>query len=196
MIASADGRAVVDGRSVPLGHPVDRALLRELRTHADVILVGAQTLGAERYATLLDPEQRERRIAAGLSPHPIVATISRALDVPEVPLLSEPEVPFVVYTQAEGDGPGNVRRLQSVTAAAVLGDLGDAGILCEGGPRLLREVVADGLLDDLLLTVSPLLAGGDAPTIITGEPFAEPFAMSLAAVNRADNHVFLHYKAR
>src|SRR5512133_1228594 len=66
MIASADGRATVAGTSVGLGHPADRALLRELRTAVDAILVGTGTLRAEGYAHLLDDDQRERRAAAGL----------------------------------------------------------------------------------------------------------------------------------
>src|SRR3954463_2825306 len=45
--AAADGRAPIQGRSVALGHPADRALLRELRTGADAILVGAATMAAE-----------------------------------------------------------------------------------------------------------------------------------------------------
>jgi hypothetical protein len=68
MIASADGRVAVEGRSVGLGHPADRALLRELRTAVDAILVGTGTLRAERYANLLDDDQRAHRAAAGLSP--------------------------------------------------------------------------------------------------------------------------------
>ena len=90
MIASADGRAAVQGRSVGLGHPADRALLRELRTAVDAILVGAGTLRAERYANLLDEEQRTHRLAGGLEPEPVVATVSRRLDLPtDIPLLAE-----------------------------------------------------------------------------------------------------------
>lgn len=194
MIASIDGHAVLEGRSVPLGHPTDRTLLRELRTAVDVILVGTHTLASERYATLLDPEQRERRVDAGLAPHPLVATISRELEVPDVPLLHE-DVPFVVYTESAGDGPGIVRRLPELTIRSVIEDLGAQAILCEGGPRLLREVVSTGLLDDLLLTISPLLAAGDQPTILTGEPFPSPVKLRLAEVSRADDHLFLHYTA-
>ncbi|HWI21356.1 MAG TPA: dihydrofolate reductase family protein [Baekduia sp.] len=193
MIASADGHAVLEGRSVPLGHPVDRALLRELRTACDVILVGSSTLVAERYATLLDADQRAHRVAQGLSPHPIVATISRSLDMPHVPLFDE-DVPVVVYTEAGGDGPGEIRRLEKVTVEAVVGDLGDGAILCEGGPMLLRELIAAGLVDDLLLTVAPLLGGGAPRTILGGPPFDQPVGMSLQGVQHADDHLFLHYR--
>src|SRR4051794_41499044 len=76
MIASADGRAAVGGSSAPLGHPVDSALLRELRTAVDAILVGTGTLRAERYANLLDDDQRERRAARRPGRRPPLAPLA------------------------------------------------------------------------------------------------------------------------
>jgi len=202
MIASIDGRASVDGRSVALGAPADRELLRELRTAADVILVGAGTLAAERYANLLDAEQRARRVAGGLSPHPLIATVSRRLELDRgIPVLSEPGTPVRVYTEAAGEVPGaEVRHFDagSLTLPAVLRDLaaGDERcVLCEGGPRLLRTLIAEGSLDDLLVTVSPLLVAGDAPGMLTGPELPGPPRLGLRAVHRSGDHVFLHYAA-
>ncbi|HEV7494576.1 RibD family protein [Baekduia sp.] len=208
MVATVDGRAAVQGRSVALGHPADRALLRELRTAADAILVGSGTLAAERYANLLDDEQRARRVADGRPPHPLVVTLSRELTLPlalDVPLFDEPGVPIVVFTYAGEDVaapvlgaelevvrlPAEVPLLASALVA--LGARGVRSVLCEGGPTLLARLVLEGGLDDLLLTVSPLLAAGDAPTILDGAPFAEPARLALRDVHRADDHVFLHY---
>ncbi|HYF24643.1 MAG TPA: dihydrofolate reductase family protein, partial [Baekduia sp.] len=175
MIASLDGRAAVEGRSVRLGHPADRQLLRELRTAADAVLVGTRTLAAERYANLLDDDQRELRRADGRPEHPVIATVSRKLELPlDVPLFAE-DVPVQVYTEADGLAPtrgADVRtaRLQPLTLPGVLEHLGrERGartVLCEGGPHLLRELVAQDGLDDLLLTVAPLLAAGDAPRVL------------------------------
>ncbi len=161
MIASVDGRAAVAGRSVGLGHPADRALLRELRTASDAILVGTRTLAAERYANLLDPDQRAHRRAAGLPDHPVVVTVSRKLAVPDIPLLHE-AVPVVVYTEAAGDAPPGVevRPLAPLTIPALLEDLDQELVLCEGGPALLREVAVQGCLDDLFLTVVAAARGG------------------------------------
>jgi riboflavin biosynthesis pyrimidine reductase len=206
MVATVDGRAAVQGRSVALGHPADRALLRELRTAADAILVGSGTLAAERYANLLDDEQRARRVADGRPPHPLIVTLSRALALPAgVPLFEEPGVPVVVFTYA-GDEVATpvlgadleVVRLSAeapllASTLVALGERGVRSVLCEGGPTLLRRLVADGALDDLLLTVSPLLAAGGAPTILDGEPLAVPAGLALRDVHRAENHVFLHY---
>jgi riboflavin biosynthesis pyrimidine reductase len=68
-------------------------------------------------------------------------------------------------------------------------------VLCEGGPTLLREVVAGGCLDDLVLTVAPLLVAGDAPRIVEGPELPEPARLHLREVHRAGDHVFLHYGA-
>jgi riboflavin biosynthesis pyrimidine reductase len=206
MVATVDGRAAVQGRSVALGHPADRALLRELRTAADAILVGSGTLAAERYANLLDDEQRARRVADGQPPHPLVVTLSHELALPrDVPLLDEPDVPILVFTYAgeeiavpEVGAELEVVRLSPdvpllPAALIALGERGVRGVLCEGGPTLLRRLVVDGGLDDLLVTVSPLLAAGDAPTILDGAPLVDPARLALRDVHRADDHVFLHY---
>jgi riboflavin biosynthesis pyrimidine reductase len=205
MIASVDGRIAVEGRSVGLGHPADRAVLRELRTAVDAILVGTGTLRAERYANLLDDEQRAHRAAAGLEPEPIVATISRRLDLPgDIPLLAEPTARVQVYTEADGEVPSQgawvaVHRFDpgQLTMPAVLEHLrterGARTILCEGGPRLLREMVAADCVDDLMLTLAPMLVAGDAPTPLGGALLDPPAALALRDIRRADDHLFLHY---
>jgi riboflavin biosynthesis pyrimidine reductase len=205
MIASADGRAAVGGRSVALGHPADRALLRELRTAADAILVGTGTLRAERYANLLDDEQRARRTAAGLEPEPVVATISRSLDLPtDIPLLAEPTARVQVYTEADGEVPSRgawvaCQRFApgELTIPAVLAHLraerGAQVVLCEGGPRLLREVVAADCVDDILLTLAPMLVAGDEPTVLRGPALDPLVGLTLRDVHRAGDHLVLRY---
>lgn len=207
MVATADGRASVSGRSAGLGNDADRALLRELRAEADAILVGTGTLAAERYANLLDDEARERRLAEGRPAHPVVATVSRrlALPVDDAPVFGEAGVPIVAFAEAGDDvaaPPDVAAQLEVVTLPApltlraVLDGLrrrGVHGVLCEGGPSLLRRLVAEGLLDDLCLTVSPLLAAGDAPTVLEGDALPDPARLALRDVHRADDHLFLHY---
>jgi riboflavin biosynthesis pyrimidine reductase len=70
---------------------------------------------------------------------------------------------------------------------------GVCAVTCEGGPRLLRALVARGVIDDLLLTVAPLLVAGDGPASLDGEELAPPSRMTLQALCRADDHLFLHY---
>jgi riboflavin biosynthesis pyrimidine reductase len=109
MIESADGRATVAGTSSPLGHPADTALLRELRTAVDAILVGTGTLRAEAYAHVLDDDQRARRVARGLEAQPLVAggCVDHYL-VTVAPLLAAGPAPRIL----EGDALAPPARLR------------------------------------------------------------------------------------
>jgi len=207
MVASVDGHATVDGRSGGLGNPADRAIFRGLRERADALLVGPTTLNRERYSTTLDPDQRERRVAAGRNPEPLLATVSRSLAIErDLPLFQEDVLRVAVYT-ASDEQPDwdpervDVVRLDPATPATALRDLHDRGIAhvnCEGGPTLLAGLVRDGLLDELLLTVSPLLVGSD-PTlgnllpIVHGSVGDQPRSLELRGVWRSDDMLFLHY---
>jgi riboflavin biosynthesis pyrimidine reductase len=76
-------------------------------------------------------------------------------------------------------------------------DHGVRGVLCEGGPSLLSRLVAEGGLDDLLLTVAPLAVGGDGPGILQGDVLGPPAPrLSLRDVHRSEDHLFLHYGLR
>ena len=68
MVASADGRAALDGRTGALGSEADTLLLTELRALADAVLLGTGTLRAEGYARLVARPRAasRRRVAAGL----------------------------------------------------------------------------------------------------------------------------------
>ena len=100
MVATADGRAALDGRTEDLGAEADLELLLELRAIADAVLVGTGTLRAEGYARLVgSPERRARRRAAGLAEDPLAVVISRRFDIPwEAGLFQAPEQPVLVYT--------------------------------------------------------------------------------------------------
>ena len=204
MIASIDGQATVAGRSGGLGHPVDRALMRGLRASADAVLVGAATVRAERYARLFDAEDVAARIAAGLSERPPLVVATRAGDVPwDVGVFGEPESSVVVATGTAVEVPAGaaaaVEVLLEADARAVLEHLAQSRaaslVVCEGGPRLLSALVAAGLLDDLILTVAPLVVGGVGPALLTGPALEPPARLALAAAWRSDNHLFLHYTA-
>jgi riboflavin biosynthesis pyrimidine reductase len=208
MIASVDGRAQVHGRSVALGHPADREVFRELRAAADAVLVGSRTIEAERYADLLDEHQREHRRRNGLSAEPILATVSRHLDIDTgVPVFNEPQTHIQLYTEVEGELTGCDARIDfhrfapgTLNFPAILahlrGEHGVRGVTCEGGPHLLRELIVQDCLDDLVLTVAPLLVGGDALMTLAGPPLGELIKLSLPDVHRAEDHLFLHYRPR
>lgn len=202
MIASVDGRATVGGTSRALGHTEDRDLLRGVRAAADAVLAGTATIGAEGYARLLDVKPRARRVAAGRPAHPLVVTVTRSGDVPwDAPVFAEPDTPCRIFSRVPLTPPASavgcvVTRVRDADLGLVLATLaadGVASVACEGGPALLRALLSAGLVDDLLLTVAPLLVAGSGPTSLAGDELAPPPRMRLADVHRVDDHLFLHY---
>ena len=208
MVASADGRAAVEGHAAGLSSPADRTHYRSLRTASDACLVGPSTLVIESYSTLLDPHQRETREGLGLSAEPLLATISRRLDpeLAKLEIFNIPGRPVRVYTESDDEFPackGDVEVIRfaagSLTPAAVVDDLqglGVASLLCEGGPTLLGGMFEAGLVSDLFLTLSPQVVGGDAPAIVEAPTFEPPVAMKLRSVGRSGDSLFLHYAVR
>jgi riboflavin biosynthesis pyrimidine reductase len=205
MVASADGRAAVEGHAAGLSSPADRTHYRSLRTACDACLVGPSTLVIESYSTLLDPHQRELREGLGLAPEPLLATISRRLD-PELAgleIFNIPGRPVRVYTESDDEFPaceGDVEVVRfaagELTPDSVLDDLKGLGVkslLCEGGPRLLGGMFEAGLVSDLFLTLSPQVVGGEAPAIVEAPTFEPPVAMELCSVGRSGDSLFLHY---
>ncbi|MDQ6749146.1 MAG: dihydrofolate reductase family protein [Actinomycetota bacterium] len=207
MVASADGRAALQGRSGGLGNPADRELFHELRTAADAIMVGSGTLRTERYGRFVrDPERRARREAAGRAPDPIGCVVSRSLRVPfDIPLFDDPESTIVVYTSSEGElGPCAARVLvtrlpaSELTLTSVLrrlrSDHGVRSVLCEGGPTILGALLAESLVDELFLSLAPKLAGGGSDlTTVEGPGLAEPVELEVAWALESQGCLFLRY---
>ncbi|WP_125609748.1 pyrimidine reductase family protein [Specibacter cremeus] len=207
-IASLDGAATLGGRSGGLGNAADQRVFGLLRRHADVIVVGAGTVRAEGYGgPLLPAEARAWRTSRGLPAHPPLAIVSGTLNLdPGMPVFTQAPVrPLVITTAAAA--PGRVAALAPVadvvTAGAAtidigvliaeLGARGLARIHAEGGPSLLGSFQAAGRVDELCLTLSPVLVGGNAPRIAAGPPGAAPESMELAHILRAGSMLFLRY---
>lgn len=194
MVATVDGRATVDGNSTAIGGAGDRRMFAELRAIADAVLVGTGTLRAEPYGRLVRSEERRaRRVAAGLAEDPTAVLWSRALDLPwDAPLFSIPEQPVVIVCDAEGPVPEVAAPVTLVPAPSLRVLRGRFGVLlCEGGPRLNRELLGEGLLDDLFLTLGPVLGGEAVPGIVDGTfPRAD---LTLRWVVRHGDELLLRY---
>ncbi len=183
MITSIDGATAVDGRSGALGGPADKAVFRALREVPDVILVGAETVRTEGYGPVrLGDDARQRRRDLGRSEVPLLAIVSGSLTLdPDAPMFSEAEGATLVLTSENAD-PVRRRRLESVAevhtvgetrvsmtmALSLLGRLGIACVLCEGGPTLNAQLLAQDLVDEWCQTTSPMLVGGESSRSAVG----------------------------
>jgi riboflavin biosynthesis pyrimidine reductase len=197
-VSTLDGRAALDGSTRPLGGPADLEMLLSLRAVADAVLIGPGTVRAEGYGRLVGPARR--------ADVPPAVLISRRFDIPwEAGLFAAADQPVIVYGPPDAHDPPDVAapvevvRLEECTPAAALADLRSRGVralLSEGGPTLFRGFLADGYVDELFLTLTPLMTGDEAETaIVSGARLADPVRMALHWVLRADEELFLRYRA-
>jgi riboflavin biosynthesis pyrimidine reductase len=212
MVSTVDGRATIGGRSGPISDRADRELFHGLRTAADAILVGAGTVRTERYGRIIRDEERRRlRAERGLSDEPLACIVSGrlALDI-DIPLLGDPQARVVIVTPSPASLPATAAHVEYVRAereghldlAAALSELrsrfGVQLLLCEGGPHLSLALVAAGLLDELFISLSPRLAGGEAASgealrILAGPELERPLELGLLGALEYDSQLFLRY---
>lgn len=210
MVGGLDGSAAIGGRVSALSTAPDAELFIAMRTVADVVLVGAETIRREGYGPLKLPAHRaESRLAQGRPASPRLAVVSRSLNLDWAgrafvdPAL---EGRAIVVT-CEAADPERLQRARDVAEVVMAGDervepalalqeLADRGhrvVLSEGGPTWLGELVAAGLLDELCLTVSPLMGGDMLPVSVT-PPGAGLVRLSLRHVLRDGDTLFLRYE--
>lgn len=187
VVASLDGAATgADGGSRSISTPADRAVLVVLRRAADVVLVGAATAAAEGYRPARTP----------------VAVVSTALGIDlAAPLHTDPSTLLLTTAAAPVDRrraarcevvvlPGGADGVDPAAVVAELARRGMPRVLCEGGPRLLGALVTAGLLDELCLTVSPVVLAGAAARVAASST-AVPTGMALRSLCEDGGTLFL-----
>jgi riboflavin biosynthesis pyrimidine reductase len=160
---------------------------------------------AEQYDALrLDEDRRAWRRTRGLPEFPLMVVVSAALDLdPEQLVFSDAPIRPLVVTRKGGTPPPGLAEVaeiievgdDSVDLAAMVAGLharGATQLLCEGGPHLLGALVAADLIDEMCLTVSPVLTGGGAGRIAAG-PEGPPRRMALRGVLSEEDMLFLRY---
>ena len=204
MIATADGRATVAGRTGPIANRADYELFHALRARVDAVMVGAETVRVEGYGRLIvEAEARAARERDGLARDPLAVLVTRSARLPgDVGLLAAPENPVVVLTPSpDAELPptrATVRYLRDELEAGVRRlrtELGVRSVLCEGGPALLGDLARAGLVDELHLVIAPMLAAGPDPlTIVAGAGIDPPAALELLSIHESGGYLFLRYR--
>ena len=209
MVSSADGAANLDGASAPLSSDTDRRLFALLRTLSDVIIAGAATVRTERYkpARLQEPW---RYLRDGRTPTPPIAVVTARLDLdPASPLITEAPAYARTIVITTADAPADRRAelarhadvvvageetVDLKAAVSALAERGHRRMLAEGGPHLLAQLLEARLMDELCLTIGPLMAGPGASRIVAGAlPTAPPLPLTLAHVLEDDGFLFCRY---
>ena len=209
-VTSPDGAAYVNGKSKGLGSDGDMRVFGILRVLADVVLVGARTATIENYK----PARRRPGLASLRTGRPATATIaltSRTLGDIDLssPLFTDTPLDARTIVITCTGSPAGIRaeaatvadvivagedNIDLTAALATLADRGLSRVLCEGGPHVLGQVAAAGLLDELSLSISPTLAGPGASRIIAGPELSDARPMTLAQVLTEDGFLFCRYR--
>lgn len=207
-IQTLDGAVTRDGVSGGLNNADDKLVFDTLRMLCDVIVVGAGTVRAEGYSGVrVGDEDAAWRVANGLAAQPPVALVTSRLDfAPSHPFFSDAVVRPIVITSAAS--PAGARRaLADVADVIVCGEervepdrlvaeltaRGLPQMLCEGGPQLFGALLEADRVDEICLTLSPVLESGPAGRIARGEA-ATAREMSLLHVLTAGDMLFLRYE--
>ena len=185
IIATADGRATIAGRTGPIANRADYELFHALRTRVDAVIVGAETVRVESYGPMDAP----------------AVLVTRSARVPaDVGLLKAPEQPRDRAHPVAGRRAAALRRAGQLPArpawrracAGCGPSTGSRSIDCEGGPQLFGDLLRAGLVDELHLVIAPKLVGGDDPvTLLRGagaRAAARPRAALAARVGRLPVH--------
>jgi riboflavin biosynthesis pyrimidine reductase len=179
-------------------------MLARLRTRFDAVMIGAGTMRAERYGRVVaNQEQRERRERIGLPHDPLMVIVSGRLDLPwDAPLFTDGgEV--LLFTGDDGEPPETATTVEVVRAEAGRVDMTEAvrylreergvrAVLCEGGPRLHSQLQAQGIADELFLTIAPKLVGA-GNTILEGA-LPEVAELELAWLLQEGSELFARYR--
>jgi 5-amino-6-(5-phosphoribosylamino)uracil reductase len=203
-VTTVDGAAAVDGSSTAINDADDRAMFQAMRAAPDFILVGAETVRSEDYGPVdLDDARRKARLEAQLEETPHLTIVTRSLDLePDARVFSDPKRRVTVLTTEEAPVDratalaevADVVRLKATSPDDILRYMRKARVvLCEGGPSLMGQFIAAGLVDEMALTVAPLLAAGRSPRMAHGPAADPPLGMRLDRVLYGDRSLFLRY---
>jgi riboflavin biosynthesis pyrimidine reductase len=181
MVASIDGSTVIDSNSRALSSKTDQEVLLTLRDLADVILVGAATVRIEGYGPPRKAGQR-------------VGVVSRTGNVDVTSPLFTSGAGFLIIP--EDAPPTSVDAVRAgvgeVDFAGALGQLRADFVQAEGGAQLNGALSTADVIDEINLTISPQLAGGDGPRVTSGSVQMSR-RMRLAHVLEDDGFLFTRY---
>jgi len=208
MIATADGRATINGRAGHIANRADYELFHATRARMDGIMVGAETIRVESYGrTINNAEARERREREGRPPDAVTVLVTRSGNLPaDVGLLRAPQNTVIVLTPSEdaelpAEAAATVRYVREADIATglrrVREEYGVESLVCEGGPNVNATLLPAGLIDELHLVYAPKLGGGNDPlTILSGPELDPPIELELLSLHESGGYLFSRYAVR
>ena len=215
MAVSLDGKiSTRDGAGPRFTSEADGIRLREVRSHADAILVGAGTIIADDPTFTEHGKYKDLRLQQGLAPNPIKVVVSGSGSVPETARMFQPNGASALVFTTERIPPNRLASLQEVAEVHCVGEttvnfrrvveiLGKEyqvkQLLIEGGGQVNFDVFRAGLIDEVYLTLCPKIIGGrDVTTSVEGDGFnfLDIVDVELLDQRAVGSEMFLHYRVQ
>jgi riboflavin-specific deaminase-like protein len=212
---TADGKLAPATRHfIPFGSKRDQDLLFELRSRADAVMSGARTIGRDVKLSPGAAKYRRRRLQHGLAEYNLRIVVSGSGSIsPQADFFRYKSAPGLVLT-TERISRGKLRQLEAVAdEVKVCGqdevDFEEAlrwlrrkwnvkRLLCEGGGEVNEGLFRADLVDEVYVTLCPLIFGGrTAPTLSDGigfERLADAPQFALKSAQRVGDELFLIYR--
>jgi 2,5-diamino-6-(ribosylamino)-4(3H)-pyrimidinone 5'-phosphate reductase len=212
---TVDGK-VSTAKQTPSGFTsaFDKHRLLEIRSLGDAVMVGRNTLQIDQMSMgLPDETLRRARVLRGQSEFPIRVVISNSGVVPislnifkhqfsPIVIYSTARMPAINQTELQGKAELHLNPTEPLNLSEVLDDLYERHkvrtIVCEGGPSLAKALAKLDAVDELFLTIAPILAGGtDAPGILgpPGDFLPTSRFYRLETIKVEARECYLHYVA-
>ena len=204
MVVTVDGATAFSGGATGINDADDRGLFLALRSVADVVLTGARTVVSENLGPIrMSEEMAAYRSRAGRDSDPTLAILSRSLDIdPAHRVFSDQQRRPTILTE-KGADPDRLMRLADVADLVLSDRLDGAGIvdalgshpiiLCEGGPTVNAQLLAADVVDEVNLTVSPLVVLGMSKRLASGSELENPIEMRVDRGWMGDHSLFLRF---
>ncbi len=215
---TADGKIAPANRAFkPFSSKADQELLMELRTSADAVMAGARTV--DLYPVNLGPggkQRREKRRQLGLNEYNLRVVVSGAGTIdPDAEIFKHRFSPIIILT-SERILKRSLRLLQKVADEVKICGQDEVDfpqalrwlrakwnvkrLLCEGGGGINEGLFRAGIVDELYLTICPVIFGGEsAPTLADGvgiECLADAAKLQLKSQRRVGDELFLVFRAK
>jgi riboflavin-specific deaminase-like protein len=202
-VQSMDGKAAIGGKASGLGTDTDRGAMRTLRSRADAVMVGGGTVRAERLSLSLDAEDTRA------VPRAVILTNSGDLRLEKNLVRDRRQDVLVLLPEGAENGAeerlarlAETRRVSATESGTIdagraleilKADYGVNVLLCEGGPTLNRALIDAGLVDELFLTIAPVLVGAQDTEGLGSPPQQPPRSLRLISSQVAGDEMFLRY---
>jgi riboflavin-specific deaminase-like protein len=200
MVSSVDGETAIEGKASRLGSQTDRQTMRNLRSKADAVMVGANTVRAEKLSLGLEPNH------PASEPLAVIVTKSGDLPLETNLVIGQGQKLLVIYPGGlavqHPEGPGRSLSVPATQSGDV--DVGETLellkreysvdlLLVEGGPTLNHSLISANLTDELFLTLAPKLVGDSRQATLLTNPQPATRDLELLSAYLAGDELFLRY---